>query len=332
MEGLKLLAEAREETGLPVVSEITDPADVEVFERYVDMLQVGARNMANFVLLKAVGQSRKPVLLKRGLSATIEEWLMAAEYILSLGQPQRHPLRARHPHLRDGHPQHPRPLGRARHPRAHPPARSSSTPRTAPGTGRSFGRWPWPAPPSARTASSSRSTPTRRRPAPTRSSRSRSRSSATSWTTCAATSTCANRPRQGPYAPTEPPAERRRLRARIDDVDARLAALLEERAELSVAVQQTRAADDHGHDVGRERELIERAAHPEGGVLTAEEREMVFGAILRVSRSAQRRSAADREAAAAAGSTGDGRRAPRPSGHEPSDRWRGLGHAGHGTA
>ncbi|MCU0294334.1 MAG: 3-deoxy-7-phosphoheptulonate synthase, partial [Thermoanaerobaculaceae bacterium] len=87
VEGLKLLAEAREETGLPVVSEITDPADVAVFEQYVDMLQVGARNMANFVLLKAVGRSRLPVLLKRGLSATIDELLMAAEYILSSGNP-----------------------------------------------------------------------------------------------------------------------------------------------------------------------------------------------------------------------------------------------------
>jgi chorismate mutase len=104
------------------------------------------------------------------------------------------------------------------------------------------------------------------------------------------------------YAPSEPPVERRRLRARIDDVDARLAALLEERAELSVAVQQTRAADDHGHDVSRERELLERAAHAEGGTLTPDEREQVFAAILRVSRSAQRRSAAARAAADGAGS------------------------------
>jgi chorismate mutase len=98
----------------------------------------------------------------------------------------------------------------------------------------------------------------------------------------------------------EPPLERRRLRARIDDVDSRLAALLEERAELSVAVQQTRATGDHGHDVGRERELIERAAHGGEGVLTPEEREMVFGAILRASRSAQRRNAAT-DAAVAGG-------------------------------
>ena len=87
VEGLKLLAEAREETGLPVVSEITDPANVPVFDEYVDMLQIGARNMQNFVLLKAVGQSKKPVLLKRGLSSTIDELLMAAEYVLSSGNP-----------------------------------------------------------------------------------------------------------------------------------------------------------------------------------------------------------------------------------------------------
>jgi chorismate mutase len=115
----------------------------------------------------------------------------------------------------------------------------------------------------------------------------------------------------GMVAPSEPPAERRRLRARIDDVDARLAALLEERAELSVAVQQTRGADEHGHDVSRERELLERASHADGGVLTPEEREMVFGAILRVSRSAQRRSAAAVAAAegtaAASSATGNGR-------------------------
>ena len=70
VEGLKLLAEAREETGLPIVSEIMDPGEVEIFDRYVDMLQIGARNMQNFTLLKAVGQSSKPVLLKRGLSST----------------------------------------------------------------------------------------------------------------------------------------------------------------------------------------------------------------------------------------------------------------------
>jgi 3-deoxy-7-phosphoheptulonate synthase len=84
-EGLKCLEEAREKTGLPVVTELMDPRDMEVIEKYADIIQIGARNMQNFRLLLEVGQSRKPVLLKRGLSATIKEWLMAAEYIMSRG-------------------------------------------------------------------------------------------------------------------------------------------------------------------------------------------------------------------------------------------------------
>ena len=87
LPALELLHEAHDTFGLPVISEVVDSADVPVFEEHIDILQVGARNMANFVLLKAVGQSRRPVLLKRGLSATIEEWLLAAEYILSAGNP-----------------------------------------------------------------------------------------------------------------------------------------------------------------------------------------------------------------------------------------------------
>lgn len=84
-EGLKLLAEAREETGLPFVTEVVNPRDIELVASYADMLQIGARNMQNFTLLREVGACGKPVLLKRGLAATIEEWLMAAEYIISAG-------------------------------------------------------------------------------------------------------------------------------------------------------------------------------------------------------------------------------------------------------
>lgn len=84
-EGLKLLSEAREAYGLFIISEVVSPADVELVSRYVDILQIGARNMQNFTLLKEVGQLKKPVLLKRGLSATIEEFLLSAEYILSQG-------------------------------------------------------------------------------------------------------------------------------------------------------------------------------------------------------------------------------------------------------
>lgn len=86
-EGLKLMKEAREETGLPVVCEVTSLAAIESAVKYVDMLQIGARNMQNFYLLKEAGKSGLPVLLKRGLSATIEEWLNAAEYIIAEGNP-----------------------------------------------------------------------------------------------------------------------------------------------------------------------------------------------------------------------------------------------------
>src|SRR5512138_852491 len=84
-EGLEYLAEARAETGLPIVTEIMSQVQVDVMVRYVDVLQIGARNMQNFNLLRAVGETRTSVLLKRGLSATIEEWLMSAEYILAGG-------------------------------------------------------------------------------------------------------------------------------------------------------------------------------------------------------------------------------------------------------
>ena len=85
LEGLKILREASQETGLPIVTEIIDEHSLELSLDYVDIIQVGARNMQNFRLLKAVGQTDRPVLLKRGMSATIEEWLMAAEYIMSEG-------------------------------------------------------------------------------------------------------------------------------------------------------------------------------------------------------------------------------------------------------
>jgi 3-deoxy-7-phosphoheptulonate synthase len=84
-EGLKLLALAREETGLKVVTEVMSPGSVELVARYADMLQIGARNMQNYTLLEAVGETRRPVLLKRGMSATIKELLMSAEYIASRG-------------------------------------------------------------------------------------------------------------------------------------------------------------------------------------------------------------------------------------------------------
>ena len=84
-EGLRYLKEAGEKTGLPVVSEVVATEHVESMLDYVDMFQIGARNMQNFELLKKVGRTARPVILKRGLAATIEEWLMAAEYLLAHG-------------------------------------------------------------------------------------------------------------------------------------------------------------------------------------------------------------------------------------------------------
>jgi 3-deoxy-7-phosphoheptulonate synthase len=299
LDGLKLLAEAREETGLAIVSEITDPKDVEIFDEYVDMLQVGARNMANFVLLKAVGQSRKPVLLKRGISATIDEWLMAAEYILSAGNANvilcERGIRTFETATRNTLDLSAVPVVRER---THLPVmvdpshgtghRSLVRPLAV--AGAAVGAdgiiiEVHPDPPKARSDSEqSLSFPEFGDLMDDLRRHEYLRNPTASET----------------KASVELPQERQRLRGRIDDVDARLAALLDERAELSVAVQQTREQDDHGHDVGRERELIARASQADDSVLTAEEREMVFGAILRVSRSAQRRSAAADAAASGA--------------------------------
>src|SRR5467141_4626438 len=86
--GLKILAEIRKEFGLKIVSEALDEENVDVVEKYADMIQIGARNMQNFTLLRRVGRSKLPVLLKRGMAATLEEWLLAAEYIMSEGNYQ----------------------------------------------------------------------------------------------------------------------------------------------------------------------------------------------------------------------------------------------------
>jgi 3-deoxy-7-phosphoheptulonate synthase len=88
MDGLEFLAQASRETGMPIITEVMSPQDVELVSRYTDILQVGTRNMQNFALLDEVGKTKKPVMLKRGLSATIQEWLLSAEYILAQGNRQ----------------------------------------------------------------------------------------------------------------------------------------------------------------------------------------------------------------------------------------------------
>jgi 3-deoxy-7-phosphoheptulonate synthase len=87
LEGLKILEKAKKETGLPIVSEVIDPRDVSWVSEYIDILQIGARNMQNFSLLREVGRVEKPVLLKRGMHSTLSEWLNCAEYILAEGNP-----------------------------------------------------------------------------------------------------------------------------------------------------------------------------------------------------------------------------------------------------
>ncbi len=87
LEGLRILATAKAETGLPIVTEVIDPRDVSWVAEYADILQIGTRNMQNFSLLKEVGKCQRPVLLKRGMFSTLEEWLNCAEYILSEGNP-----------------------------------------------------------------------------------------------------------------------------------------------------------------------------------------------------------------------------------------------------
>ena len=86
-EGLKYLAEAKRETGLPVVTEVMEPEKVDLVAQYSDILQIGARNVQNFSLLRRVAETRKPVLLKRGMATSIQEWLLSAEYVLSGGNP-----------------------------------------------------------------------------------------------------------------------------------------------------------------------------------------------------------------------------------------------------
>ena len=87
IEGLKILEKAKKETGLPIVTEVVDPRDVSWVAEFADVLQIGTRNMQNYSLLKEVGKSGRPVLLKRGMYSTLEEWLNCAEYILSEGNP-----------------------------------------------------------------------------------------------------------------------------------------------------------------------------------------------------------------------------------------------------
>jgi 3-deoxy-7-phosphoheptulonate synthase len=306
---LKLLAEARGETGLPIISEVVDPHDIEVFDEHVDILQVGARNMQNFALLRAVGQSRHPVLLKRGLSSTIEEWLLAAEYVLSAGNPNvilcERGIRTFETATRNTLDLSAVPVLRSK---THLPividpshgtgARALVGPMALAGAavgadGLLIEVHPDPA--NARSDGDQSLDfdefgalmDELRRLQFVRSAEERADSAED----------------RAPLA-----AGVDELRARIDEADARLATLLQERAGLALEVQRRRSARVHGHDVQRERELLERAATGTSGPLSPVELTMVFDAVLRASRSVQRRHAQsvvlgeDDDAAAVTGS------------------------------
>ena len=295
---LEMLAEARAETGLPVVSEVVDTAELEDMERHVDVLQVGSRNMHNFVLLRAVGRSSRPVLLKRGFGATIEEWLMAAEYVLSSGNSDvilcergirtfetatrntldlsAVPLLRRHTHLPIAvDPSH----GTGQRDLVTPMALAAAAAgadallievHPDPPNARSDG------PQSLDFAEFGALMDELRRLQFVR-------NGAAAGNGTAPASDGAGSEAQPPGAPI------RQLRGRIDDLDQRIATLLQERAAVALEVQEVRGLDRHGHDVARERELLEHAARASTGPLEPEELTAIFGAILRASRSAQRR-------------------------------------------
>jgi 3-deoxy-7-phosphoheptulonate synthase len=290
---LKLLAEARGETGLPVISEVVDPADVEVFDDHVDILQVGARNMQNFALLKAVGQSRRAVLLKRGLSATIEEWLLAAEYILAAGNPNvilcERGIRTFETATRNTLDLSAVPVLRSRthlpiivdpsHGTGH---RSLVAPMALAG---------------AAVGADGLLIEVHPDPANARSDGDQSlafdefgalmdelrRLQFVRSTADGATPTDDARPMVASGV--------EELRDRIDELDSRLADLIQERASMALEVQRRRDPHVHGHDVRRERDLLERAANSTSGPMTPVELTMVFDAVLRASRSVQRRHA-----------------------------------------
>lgn len=293
LPALKLLHEAHDAYGLPVISEVVDPHDVPAFEERVDILQVGARNMANFVLLKAVGQSRRPVLLKRGLSATIEEWLLAAEYILSAGNPNvilcERGIRTFETATRNTLDLSAVPVLRGR---THLPIVVDPSH----GTGHRALVAPM-ALAGAAVGADGLIIEVHPDPANARSDGDQS----LAFEEFGALMDELRRLQfvRAPGAEDAPPSTDApadagsidEVRDRIDEMDGRLVAMIQERAGLALEVQKRRDPDAHGHDVRRERALLERAANGTDGPMTPVELTMVFDAVLRASRSVQRRHA-----------------------------------------
>ena len=300
--GLDLLVEARAETGLPIVSEMTDASQMDLMESHVDLIQIGSRNMHNFTLLRAAGQGRTPVLLKRGFGATIDEWLMAAEYVLSAGNANvilcERGIRTFEPATRNTLDLSAVPVLREK---THLPVIVDPSH----GTGKRSLVGPMamaaaavgadgllievhPDPPHARSdGDQSLSFPEfgalmdelrrleylRRRPTSTQSA--------------------------------DVPAEVGDMRVRVDEIDDDLLRLVEERGKLALAIQSAKGLDGHGHDPERERALINRAVANADGPMDADELEVVLSAVVKASRQMQRRHAA---AALATSTSGNGNR------------------------
>jgi 3-deoxy-7-phosphoheptulonate synthase len=292
LPALELLAEARETTGLPIISEVTDPAQVELFDRYVDVLQVGSRNMHNFVLLHAVGQSRRPVLLKRGFGATIDEWLMAAEHVLSSGNSNvilcERGIRTFETATRNTLDLSAVPLLRRK---THLPIVVDPSH----GTGQRDLVGPM-ALAAAAAGADGLLIEVHPDPPKAKSDGDQSLSFAefgALMDELRRLQLVNGRARKSAEAARaeEAPAAVGELRKRIDEIDSELASLLQERAAAALQVEQARGQGEHGHDVLREREVLERAAQNGSGPLSPEEVTAVFGAIMRASRAAQRRQA-----------------------------------------
>src|SRR4051812_14567426 len=290
--GIDLMTQARAETGLPIVSEMTDASQMEFFEEYVDIIQIGSRNMHNFTLLRAAGQGRTPVLLKRGFGATIDEWLMAAEYVLSAGNANvilcERGIRTFERATRNT-------LDLSAVPVLREMTHLPVVVDPSHGTGKRSLVGPMsmaaaavgadgliievhPDPPHARSdGDQSLSFPEfgalmdelRRQEYLKRGS---------------------DRPREAIAVPVSVEG----MRERIDSIDEQLLSLVDERAQMSLAISQAKGGNGNGvgHDPSREHALLDKARSSEGSVLDGQELGDVMEAVLKASRQMQRRHAA----------------------------------------
>ena len=289
-DALDLLAQAREETGMPVVTELTDAAQIETFDRRVDLIQVGSRNMHNFALLRALGQTRKPVLLKRGFGSTIEEWLLAAEYILAAGNSNvimcERGIRTFERATRNT-------LDLSAVPVLRELTHLPIVIDPSHGTGRRALVGPMAL---AAAAVGADGLLIEVHPDPPRALSDGDQS--LSFPEFGALMDELRRlefMRATDPLPTKaslPSAGVAGERERIDAIDVELVRLLEERGRLALSIQASKGFDAHGHDVERERALVRRALDGATGVMDEDELRTVLAAVIRASRAMQRRHAA----------------------------------------